>query len=250
MYMRILVTFALEAEFAPWRKLRAFRRTARTQHAVLYESFQGEHHVTVALTGMGTASATAALRELESSKISPHVVISSGLAGALSGRLSIGDLIAPKTTRSLKNDAAAQSDVLLLELAASHGAIVVETMITANALVATAAEKAQLGFFGDAVEMESTTILSHFARSSAHLIAFRAVSDRADEDLPLDFDRCLTAQGSVKPLSLLNQIVRRPGNLPRVIAFGKQSHLAAQKLADALESFVLALPKALEAAVA
>jgi nucleoside phosphorylase len=245
--MRILVTFALDAEFAPWRKLRNFSTVERTKHASIFENSGGLHKITVLLTGMGTSSVITALQALGSRRdTAPEIVISSGLAGALSERLNLGDLIAPKTTRTLKNDANAQSDPLLLEIAANSGAIVLETMITGTALVSTVAEKARLAFFGDAVEMESAIVLSQFAGASAHLLALRAISDRADEDLPVDLDRCLTPQGSIKPMNLLNQIVRRPANLPHLISFGKQSYAAAQKLARGLENLISAVPAALE----
>ena len=59
--MKILVTFALETEFAPWRKLRAFRRVGSESHA-LYEAQTGDAQVKVALTGIGQENARRALR--------------------------------------------------------------------------------------------------------------------------------------------------------------------------------------------
>jgi hypothetical protein len=139
---------------------------------------------------------------------------------------------------------------MLFEKAVGMGAKAVGTMITATGLVSTAADKARLAFFGEAVEMESAIILSRFAAAEARVIALRAVSDAYNEDLPVDFDRCLTPRGAIKPMNLLHQMVRRPAHLPRLIAFGKHSYVAAQKLGQFLDLFVAALPSSMEKAVA
>ena len=65
-------------------------------------------------------------------------------------------------------------------------------------------------------------------------------------DLPIDFDRCLTPQGAIKPMSLINAIVRRPSKLPNLVRFGRQSNQAAQRLASFLDDFIAALPVAQE----
>ena len=90
--------------------------------------------------------------------------------------------------------------------------------------------------------MESAIIMSHCAASAIPSVTIRAVSDAADEDLPLDFERFLTPQGAIKPMSLVNAIVRRPGKLPGLVRFGRQSNQAAQKLVAFLDDFVAALP--------
>ena len=98
-----------------------------------------------------------------------------------------------------------------------------------------------LAFFGEAIDMESAVIMAHFADAAVPKVVIRAISDAASEDLPIDFDRCVTPQGAIKPLSLVNAIVRRPGNLPNLVRFGRQSSVAARKLADFLDQFVVAI---------
>jgi len=84
--------------------------------------------------------------------------------------------------------------------------------------------------------------MSCCAQAGIPAVTIRAISDAADEDLPIDFDRCLTPQGAVRPLSLVNAIVRRPGNLSNLVRFGRQSNMAAQKLAQFLDEFVASVP--------
>jgi len=116
-------------------------------------------------------------------------------------------------------------------------------LITAQQFVRTAEEKRRLAFFGEAVDMESAYILAKCARASVPCIAIRGISDAADEDLPIDFDRCLTPQGAVKPMNLVNTIVERPSLLPKLIRFGRQSNHAIHKLVEFLDSFVAAFPR-------
>jgi len=132
------------------------------------------------------------------------------------------------------------------ERAIQQGALPIETLITVDRIVPTAEEKARLAFFGEAVDMESAIIMSHFAAAAVPGVTIRAVSDAADEDLPIDFDRCLTPQGAIKPMSLINAIVRRPSKLPNLVRFGRQSNQAAQRLASFLDDFIAALPVAHE----
>ena len=91
--MRILVTFAVEAEFAPWRKrhdfqpneirISGFAKAARSFHADV-----SGLTVDVLLTGIGWNDrsrnlSAEALQTILSND--PKVCISSGLAGALGG---------------------------------------------------------------------------------------------------------------------------------------------------------------------
>lgn len=241
--MRILVTFAVETEFAPWRKLREFRPAKASGEFVSSFGYAEVHKICVLLTGIGEQTTQSTLANSPCLRsVSPDLVISSGFAGALKPGLQPGTLIVPHTTRTLKNHANVASSAEFREEAVHLGAVPIETLITLDRLVKTKEEKERLSFFGDAVDMESAIVMSQFAQKGVPTIALRVISDGADEDLPLDFDRCLTPQGEVKPASLVNQIVRRPGNLPKLIRFGRQSYSAAQDLAVFMEKFVVSLP--------
>jgi nucleoside phosphorylase len=240
--MRVLVTFAVEAEFAPWRKLRRFKRSGR-RDVSFYEAEFSDRKVEVLLTGIGRAACERVFANISLSQAGePDFVISSGLIGALKNGLNPGDLVAAKKARTLRNDASAEADPALLEFAVRQGALPIETLITVDRLVQTANEKARLAFFGEAVDMESAIVMAHFAVAKIPVLAVRAISDGPDEDLPIDFDRCITPQGAIKPMSLVNAIVRRPSGLPNLVRFGRQSNQAAQKLAVYLDAFVAALP--------
>ena len=96
--MRVLVTFAVEAEFAAWRKLRTFN-LIDYQGLKLRRTAVGETEVTVLITGVGSESAAQAMdlmMRMADKDQYFDVCVSSGLAGALCDTLSVGDVIAPK----------------------------------------------------------------------------------------------------------------------------------------------------------
>ena len=239
--MLILVTFAVDAEFSPWRKRRKFRRVSDSGFASTLDG-DCDHQIVVLLTGIGEAAAEAAIaRSDHFANARPDVLISSGFAGALKAQFEPGTIVAPAKTRSLKNHANVDSNVAVREEAIRLGAAPIDNLITLDRLVKTAEEKEKLAFFGEAIDMESAVVMSRFASAQVPTAALRVISDGASEDLPVDFARCLTPQGTIKPMSLANQLVRRPGSLPNLVRFARQSYDAAQKLGDFLEKLVISL---------
>src|SRR5882762_7494835 len=149
--MRALVTFAVEAEFAPWRKLRKFdaMRVGASEYRQLWETRIGRTCVSVYLTGIGRGLPREAV-ELREAFFTPKLdlAISSGFSGALKEGLKPGDLIVPQKVRTLRNDANADSDPVFRERAIQQGALPIETLITVDRIIPTAEEKGRLSFFG------------------------------------------------------------------------------------------------------
>src|SRR5208283_4379163 len=103
--MRVLVTFAVEAEFAPWRRRHAFRRkesvrgSRRAGSDVWYSSRIDDLTLDVCLTGVGWKGPTAVLSALLKEK--PDLCISSGLAGGLRPELKSGEIVVAREALSL-----------------------------------------------------------------------------------------------------------------------------------------------------
>jgi adenosylhomocysteine nucleosidase len=234
--MRILVTFAVEAEFAPWRKLRPFER--RTSGSAEYYAVRiGSADVNVLLTGVGGKSAW-----LETTKVvwdcDVDVCISSGLAGALRSEYQLGDILAAKEVQAARWKRLIASDATLIRLAEEHGARAVASFYSADRVIGSASEKRELGKMADAVEMESGEVLYEASAFGARVIAIRGISDAADEDLPLDFNRVMTPTGEVSIPKVLGEVARHPMSAPGLMRFGKQSRIAADKLGVFLDSYL------------
>jgi adenosylhomocysteine nucleosidase len=240
--VKILVTFAVDAEFAPWRKLRKFSESAAAG-VKIYATHVDNAELTVLLTGIGGRKAWAeATRLIWDDNM--DLCISSGLAGALRPEHRVGDILAAREVYATNWNKVIPSDTALLKLAPGAGAKIVDAFYSADRVLVRAEDKQQLSVKADAVEMESGDILLEAVAFGARVIAIRAISDAADQNLPLDFNHVNTDSGDVSIGRILLEAVRHPGSIPALIKFGFQSRRAAAKLAAFLDAYVQQLTHA------
>ncbi len=241
--MRILVTFALETEFAPWRAMREFR-AGKWGGADAQLTEIGGAEVGVVLTGAGPRQA-----KLEISKAigeeydSTNLCLSSGLAGALRPQYQLGQILAARAVFSERAANDPESNLIdssesLIGFAKDGGATVVDRFYSAERAVGRADEKRHLGASADAVEMESFEILFKATAEGIPAVAVRAVSDTVDEDLPLDMNEIFSDEGQVSIPRVLGQVARNPQSLPGLVRLGKNSRAASESLARFLDSYV------------
>jgi adenosylhomocysteine nucleosidase len=239
--MRILVTFAIKAEFSQWSSRHPFvpyefENWETRREFDLFKANIGSDEVTVLLTGIGGENATKAMASIP---LEIHdVCISSGLAGSLDALLTPGEVVAARTTETLDQSRQAASDTILVALAAACGAKAVSVSLTSEKIVGTAEEKEGLSRKGSIVEMETTHILAAAAQRHVPCVAVRAISDAADEDLPVDFARILDSHGHLKMGGLLKEVGLSPYRIPLLLQFGRQSRAAAKSLADFLDRYI------------
>jgi nucleoside phosphorylase len=241
--MRILVTFAVDPEFAPWRKLRRFTEST-TAGVKIYATPFANAELTVLLTGVGGRKAWAeATRLIWDGNV--DVCISSGLAGSLRTEHRVSDILAAREVHATSWNKVIPSDAALLKLAAASDAKIVKAFHSANRVLVHAEEKQALGAKADAVEMESGDILLEAVAFGAKVIAIRGISDGAEENLPLDFNRVNTDSGDISVPRVLLEAARHPASIPALIQFAFHSHTAATKLARFLDGYVQQLASAL-----
>jgi len=245
--MRVLVTFAVEAEFAPWRRRHAFRRKQsvhgihRGGSNVWYSSRIDDLTLDVHLTGVGWRGAKAVFSTLLKAK--PDLCISSGLAGGLRPELKSGEVVVAREALLVNGGKKFRSRPLLVELAEEAGATPVNLFLTNSQMICRVQSKQSMAELGDVVEMESFHVLTKARELQVPALAIRAISDTAEEELPLDFGWSMGGNGQINYGKLLLQIGRRPHKIPDMIAFGKRSEKAAQNLADFLDKYIAAVRK-------
>jgi len=231
--MKILVTFAVRAEFAPWQRLRNFMRLPGD--LPVFEAMIGGARVRAVLTGMGQDHAQNAAKK--SFAYRPDICISSGLAGSLRSEIHPGDILAARLVSEVGEPVAVASHAELLSTAVDCGARQIERLATSRAVVARTEEKRRLGSQAEAVDMESYTIIAEAARCGVPAVAIRAVSDTVDLDIPYDFDRARDSQGQVRVMGIVSQVLRRPSGLPELLKLARDSRLASRRLADFLDAY-------------
>jgi nucleoside phosphorylase len=249
--MKILVTFAVEAEFAPWHRRHSFDLVETpvplgvdSGHN-LYRGVVFGNNVDVLLTGIGWQESKTGnrpryvLRELL--KLDPDVCVSSGLAGGLASDLQAGDVVAARALCLRTGGDVIHCNSNLLHLAEEAGARVKKMQITETHIVSEASAKASLAAFGDFVDMEGFHILQIVSGTKIPAVSIRAISDARDDNLPPGIEKLVDREGHVQTLPLLKLLVRRPSQIPSLVDFGSKSKGATVALADFLDRFLQVL---------
>jgi len=231
--MNILVTFAVEAEFAPWRSRRKFRRLPGDWPR--FEAKLGGANVRAVLTGMGRTHALEAARRVLPDR--PDICISTGLAGALRSGYRPGEVVVARLVSEVGEPVAVARHAELLSTAVDCGARQVERFATSRTLVARAEEKLRLGAQAEAVEMESYTILAEAARHGVPAVAVRSISDTVEFDLPYDFERARDSRGQIRIAGIAAQVLRHPSGVPALFALARDCRIAARHLSDFLDIY-------------
>jgi adenosylhomocysteine nucleosidase len=234
--MKVLITFALANEFAPWRRLRRFVRASADGWDRIYTATVGECAVRVVLTGAGRFAVQRSLANAFDA--SPDFCIAAGLSGGLKPAYAPGDVLVAPAVGDVAGSRVIQSDGGLVARAGAAGAKVVDKFLVSERVISTAQEKAALAASGDAVDMESFYVLAAAWQRGVRAVAIRAISDASDSNLPLDFDRIFSERGDVSVPKVLGQIVRSPGRLPGLLKLANESERAAYSLARFLDAYI------------
>jgi adenosylhomocysteine nucleosidase len=232
------MTFALDMEFAPWRRLHPFAKVTDSPYAA-YEGRFGEAQVRAVLTGVGDARAkTVANAALE---WRPDICIAAGLAGSLRMEHHVGQVLAARDIMELESGRTVAADANLLNDAEACEVVVIARLLTSATMILSGEGKQRLGKMAAAVDMESFAVAAEAAAAGVPTIAIRAISDNADEDLPMNFGDVLDESGGVNKTKMVRAVASAPHKLPALMRLGRQSKTASVKLAEFLERYVTGL---------
>lgn len=244
----MLVTFAVDEEFAPWRKLRTFRYVDY-DGLQLWRTNTGETEIIVIVTGMGTQAAAQAMglmMGMADDNRHFDICISSGLAGALREGLLPGAIIAPQMLLADGPHADLGLDQLMVDQelrkrALAAGAVCIDCLLTAGTVLAKAHQKRACSSKAQSVDMESFEIVRNAKAWGARAVVLRAISDTATEDLPINFNRTLSKKNQISLWKVLLELLKNPMALPALVRFGRQSRRAAEALTRFLDKYVQGL---------
>jgi adenosylhomocysteine nucleosidase len=89
-----------------------------------------------------------------------------------------------------------------------------------------------------AIEMESVVVHEVCNARGVECITLRAISDVADQDLPLDFNALMNANDELSGVRLAVAVLKAPHRIPALIRLGTDSARAARELANVLRALV------------
>lgn len=233
--MRVLVTFAVNTELAPWRGLCNLRETPCGDF-LRYQTQIGRAQVDFVVTGMGMANS---FRVSDAIMQRTHeFCIAAGFAGSLSDKHAVGAVLVAEAVQQLESSKTLLCNRDLVDAAREAGAKRVKTFLTADHVVRTAEEKLQLASLADAVDMESFAVLSAAKASGLPAVAIRVISDLLTQEVPEFIGTLVDDKGRVKIASVLRNVARHPLDLLSLIRLGRDSRTAAEALAYFLEAFI------------
>jgi adenosylhomocysteine nucleosidase len=197
-------------------------------------------------TGEGCANAARAIR-FRLDQVSTGAVILIGFAGALSPSLAAGDIVVAHSIRSANGTRSFTSDDRLmsaarkvrLEGASIHlgAAITVDEIFCearAKRRLASALAENEIG----CVDMESFAAAEVCAERGIPILVARAITDLFDEDLPVDFNRCRSADGRISDWKVLRAAMARPRALNALWRLRHKSQICAARLSLFVEELI------------
>lgn len=237
---RIAIQFAVAQELAPAARLLLPSRSPRPSLpglACRHGQLHG-HELLLVAGGMGQkragSAAEAVLREWR-----PDLLVMAGVAGALAPDLSVADVITA--------EGIVAGDELLspgLVPAVSTRPLRTGRLLSLDHVLVTAKDKCRaLAALPHspaplAVEMETAAVARVAARHGLPWAAIRAVSDTAEESLPLDFNRLRTPDGDLPTSRVAFAALRSPAAIPGLMRLGQNTGRAAVALASFLEHWI------------
>lgn len=233
--MKVLVTFAVEAEFAPWRKRRKFS-LREINGITVHEAQIGRATVEFVVSGMGLENAQNATMAVLTE--SHDFCIAAGFAGALRPGLKPGTVVVSEAVQLLgKSKTLACGRGLMLN-AWRDKAVRAKLLLTSDHIVRTVEEKAQLAPFAEFVDMESFGVLSAAQKCGRPAVAIRVISDSDAKELPIDLDMTVDEKGKIRIGGVLLYLGRHPMQLPALLRLGRDSRFASLSLASFLEAYI------------
>jgi adenosylhomocysteine nucleosidase len=164
--------------------------------------------------------------------LQPDQLITSGVCGALTERLNVGDVVIP---RRLIDGRLGERFEPTLPIPTT-----VDTLVSSSTLAADADSKARLkaAHEADVVDMESAAIGRLCHRRNVRWACVRAVSDTATESVPAAFAQLVDEHGQAKIGTAIVYALSHPGHIGKLIRLGRATKQAAEALADVIENFL------------
>ena len=197
---------------------------------------------------MGRKNAEKSVREFLATS-SPGLVLTCGFAGGLNPDLKLGDVVFETSFPCSSRGDEAQTEignqsepphVGCYEKLVAAGAKPVR-FFCADRIATTVDEKRKLRAEtgADAVEMESEAIHAVCRERGIPCATVRVISDTADEDLPLDFNRLSKPDQSLDYGKLAWVIAKSPRKIGALMQLQKQTRFAAERLAEVLSKIII-----------
>jgi adenosylhomocysteine nucleosidase len=207
-----------------------------------------EHEFMLVESGMAFGNAARATESLIAD-FHPELLISTGFCGGSAPELQAGDVVVAKKIIFVNDGGFEEMPIMLSGVGQTF---VARQIATGNRVVegvfvstSTIESKKQLSgmlsgnYPNPVVEMESGAIALVAAENNIPLLAIRAVSDTADEELGFTLDEfCDPDMRRIRPYKVLLTIFRKPHIIPQLVRLSRSSRRAAESVTASLSDLL------------
>lgn len=179
----------------------------------------------VVCSGVGARNAERAARELIQRQ-RPFQIRSAGVAGALSPKLKVGDVVmAHCVIDAVTGEHLPRELIPRLPMPS-------QTIVTVPRMITSPQEKRQLHerYDAAAVDMESAAIARVCKEESIGFLAIRAISDTADEVIPEFISKFFDRNGRLQPGKVAMELWKNPSCITALRRLDRQSRAACEAL--------------------
>jgi len=234
------------------RELAHFKRRLEGRSALTGEGLRGLRgrldgaELALIATGIGTTRARMAARRAFEVLPGSKLVISAGVAGALSEGLKPGDLVLADRMMLGGKESSSADHIMSLDpdqvraaeqaLRAAGLSFATGAMLTASRVLADSAAKrlAKEQSGAIAVDMESAALGIEARARGIPFVCVRAVLDAVDDEVPAA--ELAGADGEVRPLAATRFLIRHPATLLKLLRLMRNLSRATAALAEALDA--------------
>ncbi len=244
----VLIFYAFARELAHFRRRLESRSTLESEGLHGFRARLGSTELALIATGMGTMRARQAARRAMPLFPMARLVISTGVAGALSEGLRPGDLVLADRLLLGGKESCVPDHILPIAgdrlgdaervLRAAGLRFTTGALLTTGRVLATRAAKrlAKEQSGAVAVDMESAALGLEAAAHGIPFVCVRAVLDAADDEIPAA--ELGGMDGRVNPLAATKFLMRYPATILKLPRLMLNLSRATARLADALEVLV------------
>jgi adenosylhomocysteine nucleosidase len=233
-----VIVAAMNEELEPLLgRVRVERRSDMDGCGVVWGSL-GSAPVVVARTGEGSAAASRGAASVLGN-VSAGRMLVIGVSGGLSESLEHGTIIVGRSVTRVGGKPQLPDEEWSVAALTLNGAQSAELITTTEILCTPSAKSDALARLnGDgpaAVDLETAAYAEVAASRNVPWLAVRAISDTADDTLPVDFNRFLDDEGRIDRGKVTWYAMRHPATVPGLLEMQRRVSLCAERLAEFAE---------------
>ena len=208
----------------------------------------GRCEILLVRSGMGPERAAAATRALIAAA-RPELIINFGFAGAVTGGTGLGDIVVadrillyrerlfPEQPGRLAEKAEEVAGLLNRRLGGKEMQIRRGTFVTATGIKnkREMAEQLPAWATNPVLEMETAAVAQAAYEGNVPLIAIRALSDGAEEELEFAIEEFTDRELNISVGKVLLTVAKKPWIVPQLLRLAKNSRTAGENLAEVLK---------------